>query len=194
MLSCTHEYFILDGRAKHVHKFHFVFLNHFRHKDRIFFPFYLRFSLLHSLQAHRKKESHSILHEGLILLIENYCKNKAMVSSPPSKKKKGYVSKTYSRKSKGEEGVSGKRWNLKKETPQKNVEEIIESDNLDKNEEKKWKRRRIQMWEISVLIWKVTLVVRAKLVRRRWMKAMIKILGREMLVKRISIRVNNPWE
>lgn len=43
VLSCIREYFILDGRSKRVHKFHFVFLNHFRHKDRISFPFYLKY-------------------------------------------------------------------------------------------------------------------------------------------------------
>ena len=59
VLSCIHEYFILDGRAKRVYKFHFVFLNHLRHKDRISFPFFLRYSFLQSLYAHRKKESHS---------------------------------------------------------------------------------------------------------------------------------------
>ena len=42
------------------------------------------------------------------------------------------MSETYSRKSKGEEGVSGKSQILKQETPQKNVEEITESDNLEK--------------------------------------------------------------
>lgn len=89
MLTCIHGYFILDGRAKCVQKFHFVFLNHFRHKDRLSFPFYLIFSLLQSLQAHRKKESHPILHEGLILLIEGYCKRKAIVSSPLFEKKEG---------------------------------------------------------------------------------------------------------
>ena len=31
------------------------FLNHFRHKDRISFPFFLKYSLLLSLYAHRKK-------------------------------------------------------------------------------------------------------------------------------------------
>ena len=55
VLCCIHEYFILDGRSKRVHKFHFVFLNHFRHKDRMSFPFYLHFLLLQSLYAHRKE-------------------------------------------------------------------------------------------------------------------------------------------
>ena len=82
VLSCLHEYFILDGRSKRVHKFHYVFLNHFHHKDRISFPFYLRYSLLHSLHQHRRKDTHPILHEGLILLIKNYCKTKAIVASP----------------------------------------------------------------------------------------------------------------
>ena len=54
-----------------------------------------------------------VLHEGLILLIENYCKSKAIISSPPSEKKKGSISETYSRKSKGDEGVSVKKKSLK---------------------------------------------------------------------------------
>ena len=87
VLGCIREYFILDGRSKRVHKCHFVFLNHFRHKDSISFPFYLRFSLLHSLESHKKKRSRPILHEGLILLIEEYCKNNRIASIPSKKKK-----------------------------------------------------------------------------------------------------------
>ena len=83
---CIHEYFISDGRNKRVHKFHFVFLNHFRYKDRISFPFYLHFSLLQSLFAHRKKESRPILHKDLILLIEGFCKNKSIALTPSSNK------------------------------------------------------------------------------------------------------------
>ena len=41
VLFYIREYFILDGRSKRVHKCHFVFLNHFRQKDRISFPFFL---------------------------------------------------------------------------------------------------------------------------------------------------------
>ena len=51
IFCCIREYFILDGRSKRVHKCHFVFLNHFRHKDRISFPFYL---LLNSCNAFKK--------------------------------------------------------------------------------------------------------------------------------------------
>ena len=79
--SYIHEYFILDRRSKRVHKFHFVFVNHFQYKDKMSFPFYLKFSLLESLQTHRKKEYRLVLHEGLILLIENYCKSNAMKPS-----------------------------------------------------------------------------------------------------------------
>lgn len=91
VLGCIREYFILDGRSKRVHKCHFVFLNHFRHKDRISFPFYLWFSLLHSLEAHKKKASRPILHEGLILLIEGYCKNNLIASTPSKNKKKDII-------------------------------------------------------------------------------------------------------
>ena len=115
VLSCIHEYFILDGRAKRVHKFHFIFLNHFRHKDRISFPFFLEYSLLLSLYAHRKKESHPILHEGLILLIENYCKSKSLKPSPVTEKRKGSSSETYPKKIKGEEGASVKKKGPKEE-------------------------------------------------------------------------------
>ena len=101
-----------------MHKFHFVFLNHFRHKDRLSFCFYLRFSLLQSLQAHRKKELHPILHEGLILLIEGHYKNMAIVSSPSLDKNKGSATETYSRKSKGDETIKGKRRSLKHDTQQ----------------------------------------------------------------------------
>ena len=41
VLSYTREYFILNGRNKRVHKFYSVFFNHFKHKDRFSFPFYL---------------------------------------------------------------------------------------------------------------------------------------------------------
>lgn len=92
VLCCIREYFSLDGRNKRVYKFHFVFLNHFMHKDRLSFPFYLRFSLLQSLHAHGK-ESRPILHEGLILLIEGYYKNKSIASTPSIDKHKGSHSK-----------------------------------------------------------------------------------------------------
>ena len=88
VLGCIREYFIFDGRNKRVHKFHFFFLNHFRYKGRISFPFYLQFSLLQSLNAHEKKQSRPILHEGLILLIEGFCKNKSIASSPSTSKHK----------------------------------------------------------------------------------------------------------
>lgn len=109
VLSCIHEYFILDGRDKRVHKFDFVFLNHFRHKDRISFPFFLNHSLLLTLYAQRKKESRLVLHEGLILLIENYCKSKAINPSLATKKRKGSGRESYPKKIMGEEEASAKK-------------------------------------------------------------------------------------
>ena len=70
VLSCVHKYFMLDGRSKRVHKFHFVFLNHLWYKDRLSFPIYLIYSLVNSLNAHRKKDSRHVLHEDLILLLK----------------------------------------------------------------------------------------------------------------------------
>lgn len=135
MLSYICDYFILDGRNKRVHKFHFVFLNHFRHKDRLSFPFYLQFSLLHSLQDHKKKVSQPILHESLILLIEGYCKNKYIASNPSKDKHKD----SHSIKSKKEENAKGKEkvLKLKPLASQKHiVEEDSESENMEipKNE------------------------------------------------------------
>ena len=125
VLGCIREYFILDGRSKRVHKCHFVFLNHFRHKDSISFPFYLRFSLLHSLESHKKKRSRPILHEGLILLIEEYCKNNSIASVPSKKKKKDAIKvKKDNSVSRGEKGP-----NLNPLIPQKLVDYGSESEN-----------------------------------------------------------------
>ena len=124
VLGCIREYFILDGRNKRVHKCHFVFLNHFRHKDCISFPFYLRFSLIHSLEAHKKKVSRPILHEGLILLIDEYCKNNRIASSPSkNKKKEGTKVKKDNPDSRKEKGP-----NLYPPAPQKLVDYGSESE------------------------------------------------------------------
>ena len=90
--------------------------------------------LLHSLHAHRKKDTHPILHKGLILLIENYSKTKAIVASPYSKRKKGSASDSQVKKSKGDEGYNAKKKLEIMDTPQKNEEEITKSS--DKNEGK----------------------------------------------------------
>lgn len=92
------EYFNLDGRSKGVHNFHFVFLNHFRYKDRVSFPFYLKFSSLKGLSAHRKKESRLVLHEGLILLIAKYCRDRSLRASLSYVKKKRQIVKDSSEK------------------------------------------------------------------------------------------------
>lgn len=133
VLSCIREYFILEERSKRVHKFHFVFLNHFRHKDRISFPFYLKYSLLQSLYAHKQKDSRPILHEGMILLIENYCKNKLM-ATPISKKKRGTTTDSQSKKGKRDARKSVKMELMAKDTPHKNEEET--SNSSDNNEDK----------------------------------------------------------
>jgi hypothetical protein len=127
VLCCIREYFILDGRSKRVHKCHFVFLNHFRHKDRISFPFYLRYSLLHSLEAHKKKDSRPILHEGLILLIEGYCKNQRIASTPSKDKKQGSIKGRKDISIKGKE----KALNLETAVTQKLVDYESETEKMD---------------------------------------------------------------
>ena len=125
VLGCIREYFILDGRSKRVHKCHFVFLNHFRHKDCISFPFYLRFSLLHSLESHKKKRSRPILHEGLILLIEEYCNNNRIAPTPSKKK-----NKEATKVKKGISDLRGEKGpNRKTLTPQKLVDYGSDSEN-----------------------------------------------------------------
>lgn len=142
VLSRICEYFILDGRSKRLYKFHFVFFNHFRYKDRVSFPFYLKYSLIQSLQAHRKKESHPVLHEGLILLIEIYCKNKAVKPSPfVEKKQKLTGNNPHSKKIKvkSEEGINdikGTKKGNKREIKKKNVKEVTKSDNFVEDDDK----------------------------------------------------------
>ena len=97
VLSCIREYFIPDGREKRVNEFYFIFLNHLGIKIRFPFNFFLKYSLLLSLYAHRKKDSHPMLHEGLILLIEFFCKSKAIKPSPIIEKRKGAGSGLHSR-------------------------------------------------------------------------------------------------
>ena len=55
------------------------------------------------------RRSHPILHEGLILLIEGYCKNKSIASTRSIDKNKG----SHSKKSKKEDNVKGKEKALK---------------------------------------------------------------------------------
>ena len=97
--------FLMVGLKESIN-FTFFFLNHFRHKDRISFPFFLKYSLLLSLYAHRKKESHPMLHEGLILLVENFCKGKAMKPSLIHVKRKGTGSESNRKRIKVEEGAN----------------------------------------------------------------------------------------
>ena len=125
--------FLMVG-LKGFHKFHFIFLNHFRHKDKISFLFFFKYSLLLSLYAHRKKESHLVLHEGLILFIEKYCKSKAINPTLVYVKRKGTGSETHPKRIKVEEGASVNKKVSKQERTKKHVEEITESENSDNNE------------------------------------------------------------
>lgn len=88
-------------------------------------------------------------HEGLILLIKNYCKKKVVKPSPSVEKKHKllgndpYATKI---KVKNEEGVSNSKAaekGNKREIKKKNVEEVIESDKIVEDEDK------IEMGDLS---------------------------------------------
>ena len=71
------EYLNLDGCFTKIYGHHFMFVNHFRHRVRINFPFYLRKSLGNSILAFKNDfEGDHACHEGLIFLIMNLLKSK----------------------------------------------------------------------------------------------------------------------
>ena len=72
------------------------------------------------------------MHEGLILLIEGYCKNKSIASTPSIDKHKG----SHSKKSQKEGNVKGKeKAKLKPSNSQKQiVEEDSESESIESSQ------------------------------------------------------------
>lgn len=96
--------------------------------------------MLQRLYAHRKKESHPVLHEGNILLIENFYKSKAIKPSLVLEKKlKVFGNDPQSKriKVKREEGTRDSKSikkSFKQESNKKNVEEITESKNSDNDD------------------------------------------------------------
>lgn len=80
------EYITLDSRFDRVRTFHFVLLNHFRHKVKISFTFYLYTSMCKALSSFKKKPFvNPALYEGLLLLIHEHFKALSL-SKPPSLK------------------------------------------------------------------------------------------------------------
>lgn len=67
VLRVVMEYIIVDKRFTRVYSYHFVLLNNFRYKVRVFFPYYLLCSLKHYILEHCKypRNAH-VLHVGLI--------------------------------------------------------------------------------------------------------------------------------
>lgn len=88
MLNVLMEYVTLDGRYTRVFKYHSILLNHFKHQVRVSLPFYLASSLNASLRNNRQNPTrHSILHEGLLMLIHDHLKAMQSLShkTPSSK-------------------------------------------------------------------------------------------------------------
>lgn len=81
------EYLTLDGCFTKIYGHHVMLINHFRHRVRINFPFYLRQSLDTTILAlQNDPEGDHACHEGLMVLVMNFLKSKK-VDRPHFKKK-----------------------------------------------------------------------------------------------------------
>lgn len=68
------RYVTLEGRYTMINTYHFLLLNHFKHKKRISFPYYLLISLDLGIKDYMKNPKNLVLHVGLILLIYEHVK------------------------------------------------------------------------------------------------------------------------
>ena len=69
------DYVTLDPKFDRVRLHHFVLLNHFRHKVKISFPFYIYTSMAKNIEGFKKfLVKNPALHEGLLLLIYDFLK------------------------------------------------------------------------------------------------------------------------
>ena len=69
------EYVTLDPRFDRIRTHHFVLLNHFRHKVKISFPFYIFTSMAKNIEGFKKiPVKNPALHEGLLLLVYEFLK------------------------------------------------------------------------------------------------------------------------
>lgn len=67
------EYLTLDGHFTRVYGHHFVIMNHFYHRVKMCFLFYLMYVLRANFKDHKKNSSKfPILHEGLLVLIDSH--------------------------------------------------------------------------------------------------------------------------
>lgn len=84
LLKVIMEFFTLDDKFMKIYGYHFVMLNHFRHKVNIYFPFYFLSSLNANINEHRENPHiNPVIHQGLILPI--YDQFKAKASENPNK-------------------------------------------------------------------------------------------------------------
>ena len=75
VLRAVIEYFTFDPRFDRAPTHHFVILNHFRHKVRFSFPYYLLTSMCKAVESFKRKPiANPALHEGLLLLIHEHFK------------------------------------------------------------------------------------------------------------------------
>lgn len=139
VLNAIMEYITVEGHFTRVHTYHFVLLNHFRHKKRISLPYYLFRSLSRSLNKHSKNPSTPVLHCGLIFLIYEHCKILAIqenkrfsMSSGKGKRRmeEGGLSKEESTQRKKSKNATGLKIQEDKDN-QKEMEN--DSDDIEKD-------------------------------------------------------------
>ncbi|WP_258316876.1 hypothetical protein, partial [Escherichia coli] len=67
------RYITLDGKFMKVYGYHFVLLNHFRHNDKVNFPYFLLYSMNASLKAYKENpQGDTAMHQGLMVLIYDH--------------------------------------------------------------------------------------------------------------------------
>lgn len=69
------HYITLDGRFTKFYGYHFVLLNHFRHDEKVNFPYFLLCSMNATIKAYKENPmGDTAMHQGLMVLIYDHLK------------------------------------------------------------------------------------------------------------------------
>lgn len=97
VLHAIIEYITLDPRFDRVRTHHFFLFNHFYHERNISFPYYLLNSMSKAITSFKKKPIvNPTLHEGLLLLIQEYFKSQMVSNNPKLDVEEDNGSSSYS--------------------------------------------------------------------------------------------------
>lgn len=78
-------YITLDGRFTKVYSYHFVLLNHYRHDEKVNFPYFLLRSMNATIKAYKENPmGDTAMHQGLMVLIYDHLKSNQIVCPQPS--------------------------------------------------------------------------------------------------------------